>query len=87
MKLTERQLRRLRRAPLSGPNKVALAIELTGVKQADIAAGTGRPQSQISDIVRGEYTNALPLETSRLFSEFFGCSIEDLFPRREALAS
>lgn len=84
--LTPTQLKRLRAEPLTGANKVLLARRLTGTSQVAVAAGIdGMIQAKISLIERGEYSR-LPLETSRKLAQFFGCSIEDLFPARDAEA-
>lgn len=85
--LTTRHLKELRDAPaVSGANRVARAIELAQVTQLEIAAATGLPQPYISDVARNRY-QTITVENAHKFADYFGCSIEDLFPAREALAS
>lgn len=85
--LTRAQAKQLRDAPiLDTPNKIALAMKLTGVTQVQIAEGTGFPQSYISRLRNGRYSR-LPGETMRRLAQYFGVHIEDLFPSREAVAS
>lgn len=76
----------MRRTPPTGRNRIPEAMDLSGVTQMQIAAGTGFTQSYISRIRNGRY-DAMPGETMRALATFFGCSIEDLFPAREAVAS
>lgn len=77
--LTAEQRDTLRNAPAPNRNRLALAMELAGVTQLDVEAGTGFKQSYVSRIANGRYTD-LPGETMRAFATFFGCYIEDLFP-------
>ena len=86
MKLSASQLKTLRRAPLAGRNKVAIAMSLANVTQMQVAAALGISQSAVSDVKRGDYGD-LPTETSRAWAACFGCTIEDLFPAREAEAA
>ena len=84
--LSRKQLARLRAARVDGPNKVKKAIELAGVTQEQVADGIGASQPHVSEIANGNYRR-LPFETTRSLAQFFGCTIEDLFPAREAVAS
>lgn len=88
MPLTPEQIHALRSVPLAGmPNKVRLARMMLGLRQAFVANEVGVKAPYLSDIERGEYKD-VPLESVlRPLSEFFGCTIEDLFPSREAVAS
>lgn len=54
-------------------------MNLSGVTQEQIAAAFGIRQGYISRVVNGFYSK-LPLETARQYADFFGCSIEELFP-------
>lgn len=82
--LTAKQLADLRR-DRSGPNRLQRAMDLAKVTQTDVANALGWDQPYISKIKRGAYGDAgLPLERTRALAEFFGCHIEDLFPRRVA---
>lgn len=80
--LNSEQLDALRREPAAGPNRVAAAKEMLGLTQVQLASAIGVTQSLVSKVERGELPK-LPVETARKFSEFFGCAIEDLFPRSD----
>ena len=75
--LTEQQLAILRSAP--GTNRVAKAISLAGVTQVSVAKALGIPQPYVSDVARQRY-RTITVEKARKFADYFGCSIEDLFP-------
>ena len=79
--LNPNQLAALRIAPLTGANKVSLAIELAGLRQVQLASAIGVTQGLVSKVAGGDMPK-LPIETARKFAEFFGCPIEDLFPAR-----
>lgn len=78
--MTKRELiQALRNAPLGpNPNKVRLALVLTGKRQADVRRALGMTAPQLSKIVRGEH--GATLETARQLARYFGVPIEDLFP-------
>ena len=80
--LTVAQIKKLRAAPLTGPNKVKLAMELAELTQVQVAGRLGTSQSRVSDVVRGEYTD-IPLESSRVWASLFGVLVEELFPARD----
>lgn len=80
--LTVAQIKKLRAAPLTGPNKVKLAMELAELTQVQVAGRLGTSQSRVSDVVRGEYTD-MPLESSRAWASLFGVLVEELFPARD----
>jgi transcriptional regulator with XRE-family HTH domain len=84
--LTKDQVETLRRSRKGGRNRLARAMELAHVTQVQLAEKTGYTQPYISKVKNGQYAD-LPGETMRTFAEVFGCSIEDLFPAREAVAS
>lgn len=84
--LSREQVDTLKRSRTRGRNRIARAMELASVTQVQIAEKTGYTQSYVSRVRNGHYSD-LPGETMRTFAEFFGCSIEDLFPAREAVAS
>ena len=79
------EIKQLRREN-KGRNRVAKAMELSGITQVELAAAIGTTQSNISEIKTGQYED-LPLETTRALADHFGCSIEDLFPAARAIAS
>ena len=83
--LTKKQVDQLKRSAGRTKNRVALAMELADVTQVQVADKTGFTQSYVSRVQNGHYS-ALPGETMRTFAAYFGCSIEDLFPAREAVA-
>ena len=74
--LTEQQLTILRSAP--GANRVAKAISLAGVTQVTVAKALGVPQPYVSDVARQRY-RTITVAKARLFADYFGCRIEDLF--------
>lgn len=77
-------IRRLRKAPVpQAGNRVAIAIELTGKTQGEVATDLEMPQSQLSDIARGRFPDP-KLSTLRKLRNYFGCDIDDLFPERAA---
>jgi transcriptional regulator with XRE-family HTH domain len=81
MVLTPKQLRRLRSHPLGGyNNRLAAAIQLTGTVQAEMARTTGLSQQYISDVANGRF-HTITVERAHIFADYFGCLIEDLFPR------
>lgn len=61
-------------------------MTLTEETQVELAAAVERSQPYISAIVNGTYS-ALPLEMARALAQHYGCTIEDLFPACEAIAS
>lgn len=85
MALTQHQLRRLRQ--ITGErNRLKAARELIGATQWTVAASIGISQSALSDLERHRH-GATTVETAHRFAEYFGCSIEDLFPAPAAVAS
>lgn len=85
--LTSEQVDVLRSVPLGEmPNRLRLAFTLTGKKQVDAAEATGIFAPNLSDLVCGNY-KTLTVDTARKLADYFGCTIEDLFPAREAVAS
>lgn len=82
--LTTAQVDALSRAPLGErPNRIGLAVELAGVRQADIANSTGLTESYISATANGRY-KTITVENARKFAAFFGAPIEVLFPANDA---
>jgi transcriptional regulator with XRE-family HTH domain len=85
--LTPEQLNALRMVPLfEMPNKVRLAITLAQAQQQDIVEETGIAASRLSGIVTGNSGRAVWLNESRQLAAFFGCEVDDLFPREEPQA-
>lgn len=84
-RLTDDQLAALRAAPVSDemPNRVRVAMALTGATQTDIARDTRLAQAYVSDVERGRY-RTVTVDNARRFADYFGCAIEDLFPARHA---
>lgn len=81
--LTEQQLGALRLAPIDTvPNRVGVAMALTGAAQIEIVEFTGFAQPYVSDVRRGRFKN-ITVGNARKFADFFGCAIEDLFPSPE----
>lgn len=75
--LTEQQLAIVRSEP--GSNRMARAMGLTRVTQTTLADAIGLSQPYVSDVIRGRY-KTITVANARKFADFFGCSIEDLFP-------
>ena len=84
MKLSRAQLKELRSSPPTG-NRVARAIQLAGVTQAEVATALGLPQPYVSDVARNRY-QTITVENARKFADFFDVQIEDLFPARQEVA-
>lgn len=61
-------------------------MSLAGVSQADVVTATGLIQPYVSDVMRGRW-NRITVDNARKFADYFGCSIEDLFPARDEVAS
>jgi len=86
--LTPDQAIALQRLPLEGkPNRLGLAVAIADVTQVDLAEATGFVQPYVSAVINGRY-QTITVENARKFAEFFGVSIETLFPsvEREAVA-
>ena len=86
--LTPDQAIALERLPLDGkPNRLGLALAISDITQTDLAGETGFTQPYISAVMNGRY-QTITVENARKFAEFFGVSIETLFPlvRREEVA-
>lgn len=81
MMLTKDQLQQLRAAPAA--RRIALAIELAGLTQAQVAQAIELPQPYISDVARSRY-QTITVHNAHKFARLFGCLIEDLFPRKAA---
>lgn len=77
--LNPEQLRTLRLSPVTGPNRLRIAMDLVGVTQMQLAAAVNVTQSYISLIENGKATG-LTLETARQIANYFSCAIEDIFP-------
>jgi transcriptional regulator with XRE-family HTH domain len=61
-------------------NRLKKARVIMGLTQAELCERlAGTTQSALSDLERGRYQNP-NLETARRFADFYGCTIEDLFP-------
>ena len=79
--LTAKQLRQLRVHPLGGyNNRLAAAIRITKTVQSEMAKATGLSQQYISDVANARY-RTITVERAHVFADFFGCLIEDLFPK------
>ncbi len=82
MSLTPQQRRELLKSNVGASgNRIAKAKELAGLTQAELADQIGLTQPYVSDVERGRHTT-ITLDNARKFADFFGCSIEDLFPSR-----
>jgi transcriptional regulator with XRE-family HTH domain len=82
MRLTLEQLAELRDTPLGATgNRLARAIELSGVTLSQIHEATGLSVSYVSDTARGRY-KTITVDNGDKLARFFGCQIEDLFLER-----
>lgn len=84
--LTRKKLQALRRAKPEGPNKLKLAAELAGLTQTEIAQRIELAQSQVSEDMNGKAPE-VSLAKARTYADLFGCTVDDIFPSREAVAS
>lgn len=84
--LSRSKLRALRNARASGPSKLRLAMTLADVTQVQVSEAVGIAQSQVSEDAAGKFSE-ISLEKARAYANFFGCTTDDLFPAREAIAS
>lgn len=78
------QVEQLRTTPVTDeiPNRLGVAIRLSGRTQKQIADELGMTEPHLSDIKRGKF-RSVSLETAHKLAAYFGCAIEDLFPSRE----
>lgn len=82
--LTPEKLEALKAMPLNGlSNRLKIALALADVRQIDVVDETGLSAPSISNIVNGKYSE-LDIEVARQLANYFGCDIEDLFPKRAA---
>lgn len=84
-RLTSRQVRELATWSARG-NRLRKAFEMSGATQQEAQEATGLTQGYISQVVNNRYPT-ITVDNARKFADFFGCSIEDLFPASEAVAS
>lgn len=88
MKLTPRQIRKLRSAPCpTTGNKVGLAIEILredgiDVTQEAVAKAAGFSQPYVSAVVVGRF-DTVTIDNGYGFGDVFGVPLEDLFPSKK----
>ena len=82
------QLKALRRHRGKERNRLRAAMDLAEprVTQEKLAVHLEMTQPQISRLVRGDYVD-VSVAVAGALAEFFGCSIEDLFPAEQKVAS
>lgn len=85
MTLSTKQLSELRRATPENGNRVAVAMRLADLTQSELAQAIDVTQPYVSDVARGRH-ETITVDNARKFADFFGCSIEDLFPARAEVA-
>jgi len=61
-------------------NRLRIARTLARISQAELYRHTGVLQAQISAMELGRYRD-VTLKTAHRLARFFGCTVEDLFPR------
>lgn len=76
--LTTRQKQHLKAEPVA-PSRLSKAVELSGLRQRQIAKTLDISETQFSDICRGRY-RTLMLSTARSIATYFGVPIEVMFP-------
>lgn len=82
--LTEEQVEALKIAPLGTlSNRLQIAFALSNVRQSEACEVTGLSPSAMSKLVRGAY-QSLDLSIAYKLADFFGVTVEDLFPSRES---
>jgi transcriptional regulator with XRE-family HTH domain len=85
--LTRKQLTQLRRSPLNATNnRIKTAMKLAGLTQIQVAAAVGVAQSQVSEDAAGKFSD-VSLTKARAYADLFGCDVDDIFPKEQALAS
>jgi hypothetical protein len=85
--LTEAQIKQLGKQRVGDTgNRLAAAIKLAETTNAAVARSTGFTQQYVSDVACGRYDD-IKVGNATLFADFFGCTIELLFPVRQAVAS
>jgi transcriptional regulator with XRE-family HTH domain len=84
--LTEAQAHALRQLPVVGPNRVRLLRTLFGLTQQQVSAATRVPIATLYAWERGAYQTTVHLQLAQQLAEFYRCTVDDLFPRREAVA-
>lgn len=85
--LTAEQLNALRLVPLMDmPNKVRLALTLTQAQQQQVVEETGILYPTLSKIVTGKSGDGVSIGNARKLADYFGCEVDDLFPRQQAVA-
>lgn len=87
MNFTPSQMRELRQADSSATgNRLAKAMAMAELTQAELAAALDLAQPYVSDVVRGRH-QTITLENAYKFCGYFGCDVRDLFPPRKAEAA
>jgi len=85
MALTSKQLAALRSSTASpAGNRLQVAAEMAGMTQVRVAEAAGVTQPYVSAVMRGLH-QTITVDNARKFADVFGCSIEDLFPAKEAV--
>lgn len=76
------ELKALRVVPVTSvaPNRLRNAMVMLDLTQNDVALGTSLTQATISDIYNFKVLD-VKYTTLRALADFFGCAIDDLFPR------
>lgn len=85
MPLTKAQLRRLQQTEAAHGNRVEAARRMLNLSQLAMQEQAGIRQTYISAVERGNY-RTVTVDSARRFAEFFGCTIEDLFPSEQEAA-
>jgi len=82
--LEQRQITKLRNSAIDdAPNRVRAAIELSGKTQREVAEALEMTAPYLNDICNGRVPDPKRSTMQRL-ANYFGCSMDDLFPSRAA---
>lgn len=85
--LSRDKLIRLRAMPVgTSGNRLDYAMDLAEITQVQLGERTGFAQPYISRIANG-FHERMPLDTARAIADVFGCTVDDIFPGRQAVAS
>jgi hypothetical protein len=81
--LSDEDLRTLRNTPITKrmPNRVRFAMTLLGVRPEDVIRATGIGRGTLSAMLNPQTRRSWTLPTVQLLASYFGCTVDDLFPR------
>jgi Cro/C1-type HTH DNA-binding domain len=85
--LDDAELRVLRTTPITKrmPNRIRLAMALMGVRSEDVIRATGIGRNTLSAMRNPRNRRSWRLPTVQRVADYFGCTVDDLFPMAVAL--